>query len=141
MTNTTDIFATLAAVVGYQLAPADAVDSFNMLPAMQGTQDEATSIRPHMLTQSFRGEFQIRQGDWKYLDHQGSGGNNYNQGALKAYILPELAPDAAGQLYNLKTDPGETTNLYFKQEAKRKELQQLLEKLKTSGRSAPLKRG
>ncbi len=64
-------------------------------------------------------------------------GNNYDTGIMKAYALPEQAPEATGQLYNLKTDPGETTNLFFTEEAKRKELQLLLEHLKRSGRSAP----
>jgi hypothetical protein len=88
------------------------------------------------LTQSFRGEFQIRQGDWKYLDHKGSGGNDY-KGVLEKYQLPEAAPEAPGQLYHLGRDPGETTNLYFTVEAKRRELQALLAKLKADGRSAP----
>ncbi|MBK1829922.1 arylsulfatase [Verrucomicrobiaceae bacterium R5-34] len=140
MTNTTDIFATLASIVGFELPDEAATDSFDMLPAMIGTQDQAQSIRPHLLTQSFRGEFQIRQGDWKYLDHQGSGGNPYHSRLLSKYALEEKEPDAPGQLYNLKTDPGETTNLYYKEAAKRKELQALLEKLKKSGRSAPKKR-
>jgi len=137
MTNTTDILATLASVVGYTLPDDAAVDSFDMLPAMLGVQDEAQSIRPHLLTQSFRGEFQIRQGAWKYLDHTGSGGNDYSRGPLQKYALPETAPDATGQLYNLDTDPGETTNLFFREAARRVELQMLLETLKTSGRSAP----
>jgi arylsulfatase A len=137
MTNTTDIFATLASVVGYELPDGVAVDSFDVLPAMLGIQDEAESIRPHMLTQSFRGEFQIRMGHWKYLDHMGSGGNDYSKGVMKDYALAEMAPHASGQLYNLETDPGETSNLFFTEETKRKELQELLEHLKTAGRSAP----
>ncbi len=137
MTNTTDIFATLASVVGYELKEKDARDSFDMLPVMLGTQDESRSVRPHLLTQSFRGEFQIRQGKWKYLDHRGSGGNNYEKGMMKGYQLEEKAPDADGQLYDLAKDPGETNNLYFDNEAKRKELQALLKNLKQSGRSAP----
>jgi len=136
LTNTTDIFATLASVIGYELEENDATDSFDILPAMLGMQDEADSIRPHMLTQSFRGEFQIRKGDWKYLDHKGSGGNGYDKGKLKKYALPEKAPDAEGQLYNLKDDPGETNNLYFANEAKRVEMKALLEQLKSTGRSA-----
>lgn len=139
MTNTTDIFATLASVVGYELPNNAATDSFDLLPAMIGTQEPGESIRPHLLTQSFRGEFQIRQGNWKYLDHQGSGGNGY-KGVLEKYILPENEPDAPGQLYNLADDPGETTNLYFKEADKRKQLQTLLEQLKKTGRSAPLNR-
>lgn len=138
MTNTTDIFATLASAVGYELKDEDARDSYDMLPVMLGLQADDSPVRPYMLTQSFRGEFQIRQGDWKYLDHKGSGGNDYDRdGILQAYRLPELAPDAPGQLYDLKADPGETTNLYFKESEKRKELQGLLGKLKSSGRSAP----
>ena len=137
MTNTTDIFATLASVVGYELPDAAAVDSFDMLPAMLGKQEPSKSIRPHLLTQSFRGEFQLRVGDWKYLDHKGSGGNRYDRNALQAYALPEKEPEATGQLYNLRKDPGETTNLFFSNEAKRKEMQTLLKQLKTSGRSAP----
>ncbi len=140
MTNTTDIFATLASVVGYELKDEDARDSFDMLPVMLGIQDEDDPVRPHMLTQSFRGEFQIRQGQWKYLDHKGSGGNNYSRGYITQYLLPETAPDATGQLYHLGKDPGETTNLFFKESEKRKELQALLRKLKTTGRSAPRNR-
>ena len=140
MTNTTDIFATLASVIGYQLPDEAATDSFDMLPVMLGVQDPEKSVRPHLLTQSFRGEFQLRLGNWKYLDHQGSGGNDYSKGILQKYQLPETAPDAAGQLYNLETDPGETNNLFFSEEAKRKELQALLEQLKSSGRSAPKNR-
>lgn len=140
MTNTTDIFATLASVVGYQLPDDQATDSFDMLPAMIGTQDAQQSIRPHLLTQSFRGEFQIRLGNWKYLDHQGSGGNSYDDGIMAQYALPDTTPDAPGQLYDLSTDPGETTNLYYEQEAKRIEMQALLKRLKESGRSAPTQR-
>ena len=137
LTNTTDIFATLAAIVGYELSNDAAVDSFDMLPAMLGTQPDSQSIRPHMLTQSFRGEFQLRVGDWKYLDHKGSGGNNYEKGKLKSYALADTEPDAPGQLYDLKSDPGETTNLYFKEAERREQMQKLLEELKSSGRSAP----
>lgn len=140
LTNTTDIFATIASIIGYQLKEEDATDSFDMLPAMLGTQDERKSIRPYLLTQSFRGEFQIRQANWKYLDHIGSGGNNYEDKNLMKYALPELAVDASGQLYNLTKDPGEKTNLFFVEAAKRKELQQLLQDLKSSGRSAPKNR-
>ncbi len=142
LTNTTDIFATLASVVGYELPDDAAVDSFDMLPAMLGLQKDDEPIRPHMLMQSFRGEFQLRQGQWKYLDHKGSGGNSYAQGFLKEYALPETAPAATGQLYNLATDPGETTNLFFTEEARRREMQSLLKKLtnREDGRTAPRKR-
>ena len=140
ITNTTDIFATLASIVDFTLPDDAAVDSFDMLPVMTGKQDPAKPVRPHLLTQSFRGEFQIRKGKWKYLDHQGSGGNNYERGALKKYEIKETVPEAPGQLYNLAADPQETINLYFKKTEVRRELQTLLQRLKQEGRSAPVQR-
>ncbi len=142
LTNTTDIFATLASLVGMPLPDDVAVDSFDMLPVMLGTQADNDSVRPHMLTQSFRGEFQLRRGDWKFLDHVGSGGNNYEQGNLKQYALPESEPKALGQLYNLANDPGETTNLFFSEPEVRREMQMLLQELTQpeNGRTAPIGR-
>jgi hypothetical protein len=45
--------------------------------------------------------------------------------------------DAPGQLYNLDSDPGETTNLYFEHPEIVKELKAKLEDFKSSGRSVP----
>ena len=142
LTNTTDIFATIASIIGVALPDEVAVDSFDMLPAMLGSVKDDAPIRPHMLTQSFRSEFQLRKGDWKYLDHKGSGGNGYDKGAMAKYALPEKAPDAPGQLYNLADDPGETTNLYFEQPEKTQAMQALLKELtrKDGGRTAPKNR-
>ena len=82
-----------------------------------------------MITQSFRGEFQLRVGDWKYLDHAGSGGNNYNDPTLRPYAKKEPEPNFPGQLYNLKQDPMETNNLYEQEAEKRKEMQALLKSI------------
>tara|TARA_Y100000758_G_scaffold268802_1_gene209983 strand:- start:435 stop:611 length:177 start_codon:yes stop_codon:yes gene_type:complete len=57
---------------------------------------------------------------------------------MKQYIVPEKAPQAPGQLYNLNSDPGETENLYYKNPEIVKELKEKLEQFKKSGRSAPL---
>ena len=72
---------------------------------MLGKQKPNQSIRPYLLTQCFRGEFQIRQGDWKYLDHLGSGGNNYSRGNMVQYAGPAELEGADAQLYQLTTDP------------------------------------
>ena len=40
-------------------------------------------------------------------------------------------------MYNLESDPGETTNLYFEHPDKVQELKALLEQSKLSGRSRP----
>jgi arylsulfatase A-like enzyme len=83
----------------------------------------------------------IRYGKWKFLDHQGSGGNNYKrtgEWGMSLYAIKDTAPDAPGQLYDLDTDPGETTNLYQQHPEIVKQLKNQLDNFKTSGRSAPL---
>jgi arylsulfatase A-like enzyme len=136
LTSLTDVMATVAAIVGVELPDNAAEDSFNILPALL---DEAhPPIRPYLLQQAFGGQstLSIRRGDWKYLDHTGSGGNRYESNpGLKPFELPDTAPNAPGQLYNLATDPGETINLYFQQPEIVTELKALLEQSKLSGRS------
>lgn len=135
LTSLTDVMATVAAIIGTNLPKDAAEDSFNMLPTLLGK--DSSPIRPYLLQQAFGGSryLSIRRGKWKYLDHRGSGGNNYNNPELKPFAIPDNAPDAPGQLYNLETDPGETVNLYFKQPEIVRELKALLEDSKTQGRS------
>lgn len=136
----TDMMATCAALTGAKIPAKDGEDSVNMLPALLG-KDEGKPIRQYTLHQTMSLALAIRRGSWKYLDHKGSGGNNYGRPGtwgMKQYALPEKAPDAPGQLYNLESDPGETTNLYFKNPEIVRELKGKLEEFKKSGRSAPL---
>lgn len=129
----TDVMATCAAVCGATL-PADAApDSCNLLPTLLGGED-AQSARDYTVQQACS-VFSIRQGPWKYLDHRGSGGNSYDSAELRPFSLPDTAPGAPGQLYNLADDPGETNNLYFKHPAVVRQLKSLLEISKTQGRS------
>lgn len=80
--------------------------------------DGHDGARPYTLHQTISLALAIRQGPWKYLDHRGSGGNNYDKGEPKLLAVADTAPEAPGQLYNPETDPGETTNLYFRHPAK-----------------------
>ena len=135
----TDVMATCAAIIGYPLPNSAAEDSFNILPALTGARKDEP-VRRDTLHQTISLALAIRRGPWKYLDHKGSGGNNYRGRYLKQYALPEKAPNAPGQLYNLETDPGETTNLYFEYPDIVKELKEKLQEYKSSGRSAPLRK-
>jgi arylsulfatase A-like enzyme len=137
-TNLCDVMATCAAVVGAELPNDAAEDSYNMLPALLGKAGDKP-IHRYTLHQTISLALAIRRGPWKYLDHKGSGGNRYTGKALKPFALPEKAPDAPGQLYNLETDPGETTNLYFEHPDIVKELKAKLDKYVATGRSAPLR--
>jgi len=135
----TDVFATCAAIVDAKLANDAAEDSFNMLSVLLGTQG-SQRVRPYLLQQTWTLEMSIRKGDWKLLDHKGSGGSNYERDGewgLKQYAIADTDPDAPGQLYNLASDPGETINVYSKHPKIVAELKALLEEAKTSGRTAP----
>ncbi len=136
----TDIMATAAAITGAKIPNNAAEDSYNILPALLG--EDTKPIREYTLHQTIRLAMAIRRGQWKYLDHKGSGGNNYDgegRWGMKQYALPELAPKSPGQLYDLANDPGETTNLYFKHPEIVLELKRKLEEFKINGRSIPEK--
>ena len=135
----TDVMATCAALTGATIPPNAAEDSYNILPVLLGQAGDKP-IREYTLHQTISLALAIRHGNWKYLDHKGSGGNNYGregEWGMKQFALPERAPDAPGQLYDLVKDPGETTNLYNEYPEIVKALKGKLEEYKTSGRSAP----
>ncbi len=139
LTSLTDLFATCAAVVGAKLPNDAAEDSFDMLGVLLGTQGDRP-VRPYLLEQTISLDLSIRRGRWKYLDHKGSGGNNYQRsGDLKPYYVPDSDPAAPAQLYNLAEDPGERVNLYSKHPDIVSELKGLLAESRKSGRSAPVR--
>lgn len=103
MLSLVDTLATLAALVGEQLPPAQiaAEDSFNMLPAWLG-QKYSSPIRPDMIVHGADGNFAIRQGAWKWIEGKLPAGN------------PEVRARAEqfhSQLYNLEQDLAETKDL------------------------------
>lgn len=79
--------------------------------------------RAQQLTQSFRGELQLRMEPWQQVAHAGSGGNRYDQGELTRFAVPEPTPDAPGQLCDLAHDPQETHNLWPERSERRTQMQ------------------
>jgi len=136
----TDVMATVAEIVGTSLPQDAAEDSFSMMPAMFA-QGQQAPIRPYILHQGFFGEnkLAIRRGEWKYLNHQGSGGNHYEGNSmLEMYRLPSSMTDhAPDQLYNLSVDPGETCNLVLDHPELAQELRELLAESIKQGRTRP----
>ena len=141
ITSLTDVMATVAAIIGKQLPNDAAEDSYDMLPVLMGKDKEP--VRDYILQQGFAGSryLAIRRGKWKYLAHKGSGGNRYeSHRMLKQYHLPDTAPDAPGQLYDLKADPGETKNVYFEHRQIAEDLAALLKQSIERGRSVSRKK-
>jgi arylsulfatase A-like enzyme len=107
-----DLFATCADLIGGDLPPDAAEDSVSMLPALLGKAQGP--IREATIHQAPAG-LAIRQGDWKLI-------------ALRS---------GTKELYNLKNDLEEKHNRINSRKAEAKQLEALLRKYITEGRSTP----
>ncbi|WP_395737965.1 arylsulfatase [Prosthecobacter sp.] len=129
MISLADILATTAAIVGEKLpaAATGAEDSFNALPAFLGTKDAAPT-RDHMFVHSSDGVFAIRKGPWKWIE--GVPVSDIKVGARKAHAT-QFKP----QLYNLKDDPAEATDVSAQHPEVVKELSALVNRYRDGGYS------
>ena len=95
----TDFYATLADLLGEGPRPGVAPDSQSLLPMLR---DEPAELAVPAVHHSQNGMFAIRDGHWKLVFGDGRGGSSKEGGE------PFRKP---WQLYDLRTDPTETTNL------------------------------
>jgi arylsulfatase A len=113
----TDLLATFADICGAKLSDDAGPDSFSFLPVLQGRQPNGKPVRgPIVMQAGSSSAMMIRSGDWKLIDALGSGG----------FSQPKTIKASPGgpavQLYNLRADRGETTNLAAQYPDKVKEL-------------------
>lgn len=132
-----DVIRTVATVVGEHLPDTAAEDSHNILPALLG-EPLARPIREATIHHAASGRFAIRKGDWVLINAP-TGDDNGRRGEpdwLKQQrgYLPH---DQPCELYNLRDDLIERSNLYAEQPEIVRELKTLLEKLVSNGRSTP----
>jgi len=129
LTCTTDIYATLAEIIGSKPREQDGVDSLSFLSTLKNPKKtDRTAIVHH----SISGKFEIREGDWKLILAPGSGGwsKPKDVDAIKQG-LPPL------QLYNLKEDLAEKNNLTEKHPDKVQHLLKILQTYVDHGRNTP----
>jgi arylsulfatase A-like enzyme len=115
-----DFFASFAALTGRKLAPADAPDSFDVLPALLG---KSKTGRSYVVSQALNNTLSVVQGDWKYIEPSKGPKINKNTNI-------ELGNDPNPQLYHLGKDPGETRNVAGANPQKLRELEILLKTVK-----------
>ncbi len=120
----TDVFATLAEIVGGPLPENAAEDSVSLLPLLRG--DDERFERPPVIHHSVSGMFAIRDGKWKLVAGDGSGGREEPKG--EPFGRPY-------RLYDLAADPSETRDVLREQPDVAGRLEETLEQIRTRGRS------
>lgn len=119
----TDLMATCAEIVGAKLPDSAGEDSVSIVPALMGM--DGKSAHEAVVHHSIRGNFAIRQGQWKLDLCSDSGG--WTKGSVKE----------RGQLYDMSKDIGERTNEYTQHPEIVARLTKLLQKYVADGRSTP----
>jgi len=115
-----DLLASLAALTAQTFDTTTAPDTENVLPALLGK----SQVGRKSLVEDANG-LALREGDWKFIP---PGRVREGLGPWKSVNIPE-----PGSLFDLSTDPGETTDLAAKHPEKVKELAALLEESKSKG--------
>ncbi len=119
----TDIYATLAAIVEQPIGRDEAEDSVSLLPVIEGQRaDRGVPVVHH----SVAGMFAIRDGRWKLVAGNGSGGREAPRG--KPFQQPY-------QLFDLGADLAERNNVASQHPEIVARLTEKLEQLRQSGRS------
>ncbi|MBT9188779.1 sulfatase family protein [Zobellia russellii] len=124
----TDYLATIADILGVELPDNAGEDSYSLLPILRGERYDK-AVRGAVIHHSASGHFALRDGKWKLNMFRGSGGS------LKPKFIEPKKGEAIYELYNMEEDPGETTNLYFKNPDVVKRLTQKIAKIIEEGRT------
>ena len=120
----TDFFATAAEIVGTAAPKNAAEDSFSILPLLRG--GSWTSPRAPVIHHSSGGMFAIRDGKWKLVLGNGSGGREEPKG--KPFERPY-------QLFDLSSDLSEKTNVIEQHGELAAGLERTLEEIRWRGTS------
>ena len=119
----TDFLATAAEIAGVEMGENVGEDSFSIVPLLTNGE---TKKRAPVIHHSASGMFAIRDGKWKLVAGNGSGGRQQPRG--KAFTKPYWLTD-------MEADPGETTNVAAKHTDVVQRLEATLIELRDSGRS------
>ncbi|MEI6865325.1 arylsulfatase [Flavicella sp.] len=123
-----NLMATCADVVGVDIPQTAGEDSYSILPILKDK--NAKSDHEFVIHHSIHGKFSVRNSEWKLEFTPGSGGwSRPNDKNARKKGLPKI------QLYNMKKDKEETTNLYKSEPLVVKGLTAKLQEIVNNGRS------
>lgn len=127
----TDWLATIADITGQELPKNAGEDSLSLLNLLeQGAQQQP--YRTSVIHHTPRGVYAIRQQDWVYIDDASP---PESEPEWHRKLLSVDLPKFPGQLYNLKSDPRQTKNLYGQRPEKAQEMKALLKSAVQAGQS------
>ena len=124
VTATIDLMPTIATLAGAEIPTDRVLDGLDVSKIWHGEQVKLD--RPYFYYQHFylRG---VRKGDWKVMLKHEEGSKSVTAKWKSHVALEDAKPLTAHQLYNLKDDIGETTNVATKHPDKLAELLELAE--------------
>jgi arylsulfatase A-like enzyme len=129
-----DLMRTLASLLGADL-PADAgEDSYDVLPALRG-EDDDDPLREATVHHGVSGNLAIRKGDWVLIDAPTGDENDEPDWFREERGYEDH--DHPGELYDLSVDLAQRENLYGERPGKVEELRSLLDQYRERGRSHP----
>lgn len=131
----TDMLATFAEIVGYELPDNAGEDSISVLAAMTGN-DPPTS-RDLVLHAGASNQYALRSGNWSFIDVTSY--RSPSEPDEMRTLLGVLGNDNGfgGSLYSLASDLRQTENLYAQEVLKRNELHDTLDNYKRRDHTAP----
>lgn len=118
-----DMISSLASLLKISIPENSAPDSFDAWKSWSGKE---TKGRKYVIEATNSASLSIRTNQWKYIE-PGSNAHKYDK-----YTNIELGNDTIDQLYDLKSDPGETKNLVIHRTDILKEMKALLKTIKES---------
>lgn len=131
-----DLAATFAEIIGYKLSNDHAIDSYNLLPVLTGG-DYSTPLRAATVQNTSAKTYALRQGDWVFIDAPYGASQKEPKAYLEHFDLEGPSKDIPGLLYNLKEDPRQSKNHFYKHPEKVAAMRTLLKRYIAGERCAP----
>lgn len=119
----TDLYASIASLVGHDLKDNEALDSYDLMPTWLGKTEEG---RDYLLEEAVT--FSLRTPEWKYIQPAKSKNAGSWIGNMKNI---ESGVDDVDQLYNLTEDPSEQVNVALDEKKQTKKMAKKLEEMTT----------
>jgi arylsulfatase A-like enzyme len=129
-----DLAATFAALIGYELSPDVAIDSYDLGPVLLG-REYARPLRFATVQNTFEQAYALRQGDWLFID--APTGQHSKCPDWFTEQRGYAADTTPGLLYNLAADPAQHSNLYGQYPDRVADMKSLLDRYRAGEPCAP----